>query len=629
MVLPKLQIRLPRLSAQIRVSAVLDLPQRDAFDLRQLPQRVRVLANIGDERFAMAGITAESQLNEAKTRSAPVLRSKARVRNVAIISSDRPLANLIAALLDTDWGDCDCTAQLPDAITQATLESASCVVYLPSLQRGTVPDLVEAGNILQACKQYAVDRIILVASAAIYGASFRNPGLMQESYPLANGGRTAGEWRKLEEAAKSLFPSENQLVILRCATVLSQSSATPIVRCLTKKIAIAMPGHDPSMQLLDISDLAHAVCCVLREDVRGTFNVAPDGVIPLRAVLRQAGVRCVPIPRTLLRAANAARDGRSNDYEQYARYSWTVSNESLAKLGFRPARSSAEAASEFCRSCSNPITGLQTKSADFDDFGMDKAYIDRYSRTLFRFLSDWYWRIEVAGTEYIPRQGRAVLAGIHRGFMPWDGVMALHTVLRSTGRYTRFLIHPGLVKFPFLANFMTKLGGIVACQKNASYVLERDELLGVFPEGIHGAFVRYSDAYRLHDFHRDAFVKMALRHRAPIVPFVTVGSAEIFPILAKIKSRRWTKYSEWPAFPITPTFPLIPLPLPSKWHTRFLLPIHLEKEYPPSAAADTALVRRISHEVKERMQEAIDDMLSRRQSIFFGSIFQLEMTSSR
>lgn len=161
----------------------------------------------------------------------------------------------------------------------------------------------------------------------------------------------------------------------------------------------------------------------------------------------------------------------------------------------------------------------------------------------------------------------------------------------------------------------------MACQENAQRILESDELLGVFPEGIQGAFVRYSEAYQIHGFHRDAFVKMALRHRAPIIPFVTVGSAEIFPVLGKLKSRLWTKYSEWPAFPITPTFPLIPVPLPSKWHTRFLPAMHIESDYPPSAAANASVVRAISREVRSRMQNAIDEMLQQRRSIFFGSIF--------
>jgi hypothetical protein len=49
----------------------------------------------------------------------------------------------------------------------------------------------------------------------------------------------------------------------------------------------------------------------------------------------------------------------------------------------------------------------------------------------------------------------------------------------------------------------------------------------VLPEGVEGAFRPYKDAYRLGRFAPGAFVKAAWRHRAPIVPFVTVGSVAI------------------------------------------------------------------------------------------------------
>jgi 1-acyl-sn-glycerol-3-phosphate acyltransferase len=285
------------------------------------------------------------------------------------------------------------------------------------------------------------------------------------------------------------------------------------------------------------------------------------------------------------------------------------------ELGFVPQQSSVEALQQM-RGCEADTK----KQPEFDLFGMDKDYIRFYGKTLFRFLSDFYWRIEDRGLEHIPAKGRALLVGMHRGFMPFDGVMALHTIVKKTGRYPRFLTHPGLLKFPFLANFMTKLGGVVACQQSADRVLESDEVLGIFPEGIHGAFSLYRDAYKLQGFGRDAFVKLALRHSAPIVPFVTVGSAEIFPIFAKIKSRRWTRYTEWPCIPITPTFPLVPVPLPSKWHTQFLSPISTE-QYGPKAAENPAVVKAISREVRTRMQQAVNNLLQRRPSIFFGSVF--------
>jgi 1-acyl-sn-glycerol-3-phosphate acyltransferase len=162
----------------------------------------------------------------------------------------------------------------------------------------------------------------------------------------------------------------------------------------------------------------------------------------------------------------------------------------------------------------------------------------------------------------------------------------------------------------------------VACQESPAGVLESGELLGVFPEGVQGAFAPYRNAYKLQRFGRNDFVKMALHYGAPIVPFVTIGSAEIFPIFGQIESRRWTRYSDWPCLPIS-TFPFLPVPLPSKWHTQFLPPIHAREQFPPGAAQDASAVKRISLEVPTKMERAVDDML-RRRSIFFGSVFNSE-----
>jgi hypothetical protein len=49
--------------------------------------------------------------------------------------------------------------------------------------------------------------------------------------------------------------------------------------------------------------------------------------------------------------------------------------------------------------------------------------------------------------------------------------------------------------------------------------------------------------------------------------------------------------------------------------------MHIEKEYGPEAAENPKLVRQISLECRQRMQAAIDDMLLRRRSIFYGAIF--------
>ena len=110
---------------------------------------------------------------------------------------------------------------------------------------------------------------------------------------------------------------------------------------------------------------------------------------------------------------------------------------------------------------------------------------------------------------------------------------------------------------------------------------------------------------------------MARSNRATILPSVTLGCAEIYPILRRVDWAWFKRQTEWPFLPLTAA----PFPLPSKWHTQFLPPLHIEREYPPEAAEDPATVRRISIEVRQRMQAVIDQMLVRRRSIFRGSIF--------
>jgi 1-acyl-sn-glycerol-3-phosphate acyltransferase/nucleoside-diphosphate-sugar epimerase len=509
------------------------------------------------------------------------------------------------------------------------------VVYLPppADRRATTPDLEHARAVLEGCARSRLGKVVLLSSASVYGPHYHNRGLLSENAlpPRAHQNAIARQWLALESLACEVLKqsADCALSILRPAAVLARPPASYFSCLFSRRFAVIFAGHDPSIQLLSPEDLARAICCAVGRPGGDTFNVAPAGVIPLRKALRLAGVRAISLPYCLHRLARRmlAPLGLAYPAEQveYIHYSWTVSNDkSKAELGFVPRHTSAEAILEFC--ANKPGVRPAPENGDapsqcFDDFGLDPAYVTAYGRTLFRFLRHQYWRIEARGLSNVPHKGRAVLVGVHRGFMPWDGVMVVNLLAQEIGRIPRFLLHPGLIKFPFLANFHTKLGGVVACKENADYVLERDELLAIYPEGIRGAFTLYRDAYRLGKFGRDEYVRMALRNRAPLIPFVTVGSAETFPILGKIEWAWWKRYTEWPFIPLTPTFPLLPVPLPSKWHMEFLDPIHVERHYGPEAANDEATVRAISEEVRGKLEHAIEWIRSRRKSIFYGSVF--------
>jgi 1-acyl-sn-glycerol-3-phosphate acyltransferase len=198
-------------------------------------------------------------------------------------------------------------------------------------------------------------------------------------------------------------------------------------------------------------------------------------------------------------------------------------------------------------------------------------------------------------------------------------VMHLSLILTHRDRVVRFLIIPSLLRFPYLCNFLTKLGGVIASQENAARLFAAGGLVGIFPEGIRGSFTPYKSTYRLRDFAKSAFAKIAIENQVPIVPCAVIGHSEIFPIIGRINSSFVTREFGWPYLPIAPMFPLAPIPIPSKWHVRVLQPVRLEG-LKPADAENVKLVRDFSRYIQDIVQRNIDDMLPKRKSIFWGKV---------
>ena len=485
--------------------------------------------------------------------------------------------------------------------------------------------------VLETLLGRAPRHLILISSAAVNAPTHHHAGMTSEErrskprWPNP----VAESWFALEETATAaVTDSSADLTILRPAPVVLPDGKDFFSRSLGKRLSVVPAGYDPNLQLLDPGDLARAVETVVARGLDegyagGVFNLAPTAPVPLRRAIRHAGGRALPLPTSLLAGLRRLRGFFGSPVPvaelDYFRYAFTVhGGKACQELDWSPTRSSVEVAQSLRR---RPARGAE-EIPECDAVGLDETYVSRLSRFFFPFLHDRWWRVEVAGLENVPRRGRAVLVGVHRGHQPWDGVMLFYFLRREIGRRLRFLVHPTLVKFPFLAPYMIKCGGVHACRENAAWVLEREGMVGIFPEGIRGAFRMYREAYTLGRFGRDEFVKIALMGRAPLVPVVTVGSAEIFPIFGRLDWSWFKRWSEWPYLPVTPTMGTVPLP--SKWHTCFLPPIHIERQYGPEAASDPVIVKAISDDVRQRLEKAIAEMRQRRKAIFWGSIFSSE-----
>jgi 1-acyl-sn-glycerol-3-phosphate acyltransferase len=212
-----------------------------------------------------------------------------------------------------------------------------------------------------------------------------------------------------------------------------------------------------------------------------------------------------------------------------------------------------------------------------------------------------------------------LLASNHAGILPWDATMISVALLREhpLPRHPRFLVLNWAFDLPWVSVFIRKVGGVVASPYNALRLLEQDELVAVFPEGVKGTGKPFADRYRLQRFGRGGFAEIALRTGAPIVPVAVVGSEEIYPKLADVPAL--ARLIGAPFFPVTPTFPWLgPLgvvPLPSKWRIEFCEPIPTA-HFGADAANDRALVLELTDQVRETVQQAVYANLVRRGPAF-------------
>ena len=263
---------------------------------------------------------------------------------------------------------------------------------------------------------------------------------------------------------------------------------------------------------------------------------------------------------------------------------------------------------------------LARRGADYavDDFGFDAQWTESFL-PMFMLLYRDYWRVETTGVEHVPAAGRALLVANHAGVLPWDGTMIKTAVFAEHPhpRHVRALVASLFMGMPMLSWFLRRTGQTVGNPDDTRRLLERDELVLVFPEGVRGTGKTFKDRYRLRRFGRGGFVSTAIRARAPIIPVAVIGSEEIYPMVGDLSPV--ARLFGLPYFPVTPFWPWLgPLgmiPLPSKWRIQFHAPIHVE-DHPPDAADDQHVVMTLADEVRDTIQQGIYDNLKLRRGVF-------------
>jgi len=220
-----------------------------------------------------------------------------------------------------------------------------------------------------------------------------------------------------------------------------------------------------------------------------------------------------------------------------------------------------------------------------------------------------YHRVQVTGIENVP-EGRVLLVANHSGQLPMDGAMIGVAMLLEARppRAIRSMVEKWMATLPYVSTFFARVGQIVGTPENCRRLLENEEAILVFPEGVRGISKLWPQRYQLQEFGL-GFMRLALETKTPIVPVAVIGAEEQAPALMNL--RPLARALGFPAFPITPT--VLPLPLPSRYHLYFGEPMYFSGRPDDE---DAELDRKVKS-VKSALQAMIDEGLRERKSVFF------------
>ncbi len=220
-----------------------------------------------------------------------------------------------------------------------------------------------------------------------------------------------------------------------------------------------------------------------------------------------------------------------------------------------------------------------------------------------------YHRVENHGIEKVPK-GRVLLVSNHSGQLPMDAAMIGIAMLLEgqPPRAVRSMVEKWVPTLPYVSTFMARVGQIVGTPENCRRLLQNDEAILVFPEGIPGISKLWPKRYQLQNFGL-GFMRLALETHTPIVPIAVVGAEEQSPALINVKPI--AKLLGFPVAPLTITG--VPFPLPTKYRVYFGDPLFFTGR---ADDEDGELEKKVKV-VKASIQSMLETGLRERKHVFW------------
>ncbi len=249
------------------------------------------------------------------------LGSQAVARMTALPDGERPQSILshdlrepASRLSDVDYLACDIRSpQLAEAVA---LHRIDVVVHLAAIMPSGKAhsrdfeydvDVNGTRNVLNACVQHGVKRIVVSSSGAAYGYHADNAPWLTEDMPVRGNPVFAYSHHKrlVEEmlaAYRNSHPALEQ-VVLRIGTILGPTVHNQITDMFEKPRLLAIRGSDSPFVFIWDQDVVGVILRAVSDGPPGIYNVAGDGALTIDEIAERFGKKTLRLPSWLLRGA--------------------------------------------------------------------------------------------------------------------------------------------------------------------------------------------------------------------------------------------------------------------------------------------------------------------------------------
>nr|WP_241731943.1 NAD-dependent epimerase/dehydratase family protein [Microbacterium ginsengiterrae] len=218
-------------------------------------------------------------------------------------------------------------------------------------------DVTGTANVLAACVETGVQRIVVSSSGAAYGYHRDNPDWIDENWPIR--GNDVFPYSRHKRLVEEMLADtrqahpELQQVVFRIGTILGPDVRNQITALWDGRRILKIAGSDSPFVFAWVDDVAAAMARAATDGPTGIYNVAGDGRMTVSEIASRLGKPLLTIPAWML--SLALRVGRvlrltphGPEKVIFLRYRPVLANTRLKEeFGLTPSRTSAEAFEEY------------------------------------------------------------------------------------------------------------------------------------------------------------------------------------------------------------------------------------------------------------------------------------------